>query len=247
MEKKKKSESFIIPATHFRNNSYSITEVKPVGSVQSQSSIISDKIEDDKNQVEEKKEQIVEKSNESKPINKQFEDNQIETTEIIKTEIIPTTNNQPLTTQPKVSAFSLAGLRAKKELEAKQTAHLSSIERLPTESFSETDLLLLWNKYAQRLSDTGKKLMSTYMLMNEPKVNGSTIILELPNQSTKEEFLSGSIELIGYLRGKLHNHDLVIEVLVNETVEKKICFYTRRQIRKIESYKSCHRCIEKDF
>ena len=221
---KKKSESFIIPATHFRNNSYSITEVKPVGSVQSQSSIISDKIEDDKNQVEEKKEQIVEKSNESKPINKQFEDNQIKTTEIIKTEIIPTTNNQPLTTQPKVSAFSLAGLRAKKELEAKQTAHLSSIERLPTESFSETDLLLLWNKYAQRLSDTGKKLMSTYMLMNEPKVNGSTIILELPNQSTKEEFLSGSIELIGYLRGKLHNHDLVIEVLVNETVEKKYAF-----------------------
>ena len=222
---KKKSESFIIPATHFRNNSYSITEVKPVGSVQSQSSIISDKIEDDKNQVEEKKEQIVEKSNESKPINKQFEDNQIETTETIKTEITPTTtNNQPLTTQPKVSAFSLAGLRAKKELEAKQTAHLSSIERLPTEAFSETDLLLLWNKYAQRLSDTGKKLMSTYMLMNEPKVNGSTILLELPNQSTKEEFLSGSIELIGYLRGKLHNHDLVIEVLVNETVEKKYAF-----------------------
>ena len=222
---KKKSESFIIPATHFRNNSYSITEVKPIGSVQSQSSIISNKIAEDKNQVEEKKEQIVEKSNESKPINKQFEDNQIETTETIKTEITPTTtNNQPLTTQPKVSAFSLAGLRAKKELEAKQTAHLSSIERLPTESFSETDLLLLWNKYAQRLSDTGKKLMSTYMLMNEPKVNGSTIILELPNQSTKEEFLSGSIELIGYLRGKLHNHDLVIEVLVNEAVEKKYAF-----------------------
>ncbi|WP_438965258.1 DNA polymerase III subunit gamma/tau [Flavobacterium sp.] len=221
---KKKPESFIIPATHFRNNSYSITEVKPIDSVQSQSSIISNKIAEGKNQVEEKKEQIVEESVESKSINKQFEDKQIETTETIKTEITPTTNNQPLTTQPKVSAFSLAGLRAKKELEAKQTAHLSSIERLPTESFSETDLLLLWNKYAQRLSDTGKKLMSTYMLMNEPKVNGSTILLELPNQSTKEEFLSGSIELIGYLRGKLHNHDLVIEVLVNETVEKKYAF-----------------------
>ena len=138
--------------------------------------------------------------------------------------IIPETLGQQLATKKPISALSLAGLRAKKELEAKQSQHLKHLGELPSENFTETDMLLLWNKFAQRMSDTGKMLLSTYMLMNEPILEGTTITLELPNESTKEEFLSGCVELIGYLRGKLHNHDIVINVKVNETVEKKYAF-----------------------
>ena len=46
----------------------------------------------------------------------------------------------------------------------------------------------------------------------------------------KEEFLSGSIELLGYLKGKLHNHDITIEVVVNETTENKYAFTPQREI-----------------
>ena len=204
---KKNSNAFIIPATHYRNNSYSITEVKPLAS--GNSSPVDKQLEDTTIPKLEVKEEITQKA------------------EIKKVDPAETStpDHKPLTTtQPKVSALSLAGLRAKKELEAKQSQHVKHLGELPTEDFSETDMLLLWNKYAQRLSDTGKKLMSTYMLMNEPKLKGTTITLELPNESTKEDFLSGSVELLGYLRGKLHNHDVVIEVKVNETVEKKYAF-----------------------
>ena len=82
-------------------------------------------------------------------------------------------------------------------------------------------MLLQWNKFAQKMTDAGKRLMATYMQMNDPSLNGTTITLELPNQSTKEEFLSGCHELIGYLRGKLHNHDITIDVRVNETLVLK--------------------------
>ncbi len=199
---KKKPNSFIIPATYFRNNSYSITEVKPVV----------------KEQIAESSEQILDKNPETKK--------PLETKEISETQQTETINNQQTTfnNQPKVSALSLAGLRAKKELEVKQSQHLKHLGELPTEKFTETDMLLQWNKFAQRMQDSGKMLMSTYMLMNEPVLDGSTITLELPNQSTKEEFLSGCVELLGYLRGKLHNHDIVIDVKVNETVEKKYAF-----------------------
>ncbi|MFC4739978.1 DNA polymerase III subunit gamma/tau [Flavobacterium ponti] len=199
---KKKPNSFIIPATYFRNNSYSITEVKPVL----------------KEQIVESSEQILDKNPETKK--------PLETKDISETQQTETINNQQTTfnNQPKVSALSLAGLRAKKELEAKQSQHLKHLGELPTEKFTETDMLLQWNKFAQRMQDSGKMLMSTYMLMNEPVLDGSTITLELPNQSTKEEFLSGCVELLGYLRGKLHNHDIVIDVKVNETVEKKYAF-----------------------
>ncbi|WP_339836916.1 DNA polymerase III subunit gamma/tau [uncultured Flavobacterium sp.] len=218
---KKKPNAFIIPATYFRNNSYSITET--ISSSQT-SSVVSEKVADD----------ILQKTEESVPSSissEQIAEKTIETPKTVEKKEIsepketPPTTSKPLTTaQPKVSALSLAGLRAKKELEAKQSQHLKHLGELPSEKFTETDMLLQWNKFAQRMSDTGKMLLSTYMLMNEPILNGTTITLELPNESTKEEFLSGCVELIGYLRGKLHNHDIVINVKVNETVEKKYAF-----------------------
>lgn len=227
---KKKSNAFIIPATHYRNSSYSITEVKPT--VNNQLQETNEQVVDDKVQKEEVKEQVI-------------QNNEVKNVESIENS---TVSNKPLTTtQPKVSALSLAGLRAKKELEAKQSQHLKHLGDLPTEDFTETDMLLLWNKYAQRLSDTGKKLMSTYMLMNEPQLSGTTITLELPNESTKEEFLSGCVELLGYLRGKLHNHDIVIDVKVNETVEKKYAFTPDDKYERLKNINPAIDLLRKTF
>ena len=220
---KKKPNAFIIPATHFRNNSYSIVEVKKVDS--SLSSVVSEQIVDNSNQSQftEKTPEINETLSTIETI-KTIESVEIKEIAEVKAPSINSNHQATNSNQPKVSALSLAGLRAKKELEAKQNQHLKHLGELPSESFSETDMLLQWNKFAQRMSDTGKMLLSTYMLMSEPVLEGSTITLELPNESTKEEFLSGCVELLGYLRGKLHNHDIVINVKVNETVEKKYAF-----------------------
>ncbi len=95
---------------------------------------------------------------------------------------------------------------------------------LPTEPFSETDMLMNWHKYAQRLSDKGHKIMESLLLINDPKLNGNTITHELPNEGSKIDFESEKLELLGYLRGKLHNHDVVIEVVVNEKLEIKRTF-----------------------
>ena len=209
---KKKPNAFIIPATHFRNNSYSITEVKPAVNIQSTV---------DTNQNADRNKQIVDKQVETK---KSTETSEIKENAEIKSSSATNLQQQINNNKPKVSALSLAGLRAKKELEAKQSQHLKHLGELPSEKFTETDMLLQWNKFAQRMQDSGKMLMSTYMLMNEPILDGTVITLELPNESTKEEFLSGCVELLGYLRGKLHNHDIVIDVKVNETVEKKYAF-----------------------
>ncbi|HAH54699.1 MAG TPA: DNA polymerase III [Flavobacterium sp.] len=85
-------------------------------------------------------------------------------------------------------------------------------------------MLLQWSKYAQRSGDKGHKIMESLLLIGDPKLEGTTITHELPNDSTKIEFESEKIELLGYLRGKLHNHDITIEVIVNEKVENKFAF-----------------------
>lgn len=104
---------------------------------------------------------------------------------------------------------------------------------LPTESFTETDMLLYWNKYAERLGDKGQKIMESLLLINDPKLDGTTIIHELPNEGSKIDFESELYSLLGYLRGHLHNHDITIQIVVNENVEKKFAFTTQDKYNRL--------------
>ncbi|MQP52316.1 DNA polymerase III subunit gamma/tau [Flavobacterium sp. LMO9] len=150
-------------------------------------------------------------------------------------------------TGTKVSALSLASVKAKKDLEAQQNQYQKHKEELPSEVFNETDMLLQWNKFAQKMTDAGKRLLATYMQMNDPTLNGTTITLELPNQSTKEEFLTGCHELIGYLRGKLHNHDITIEVIVNEATENKYAFTPQEKFERLKQINPTIELLRKTF
>jgi hypothetical protein len=143
----------------------------------------------------------------------------------------------------KISALSLSSIRQKRELEQMQKATQKHSDELPREPFTETDMLLNWNKFAQRLSDKGQKIMSTYMQINDPvlDVDGVTIKLELPNEGSKVDFDNNKIELLGYLRGKLHNHDIVIETHVNEVTSTRHAF---TPIEKFEKLKAINPAIE---
>ncbi len=123
-----------------------------------------------------------------------------------------------------VSALSLASIRAKRELAESIKKNVKDEVHLPTEPFTETDMLLQWTKFAQRLSDRGHKIMESLLLINDPKLEGTTIVHELPNEGSKIEFESGKHELVGYLRGKLHNHDIDIKVIVNENIDARKAF-----------------------
>jgi DNA polymerase-3 subunit gamma/tau len=92
---------------------------------------------------------------------------------------------------------------------------------MPTEDFTETEMLVQWNKYAQRLGDKGFKIMEALLLINDPTLDGTTITLELPNEGSKLDFESQINGLLGHLKGHLHNHDITIQVNVNEAIESK--------------------------
>lgn len=195
MEKKKKANSFIIPPTYYRNSSFSITEVKPI-------------VETPKNQLTNKvnlsgkelnKEQVSPEKKESKP----------ETTQDIG---------------PKVSSLSLSSIRVKKELEAQLKPEQKHHDELPVEPFTETEMLEQWLKYAQKLGNKGYKILESLMLINDPILEGTTIIHELPNESSKIDFEGEKHDLLGYLRGKLHNHTINLEIKLNETIETKKAF-----------------------
>jgi hypothetical protein len=83
---------------------------------------------------------------------------------------------------------------------------------------------LYWTKYANKLGEKGFKIMESLLTINDPVLNGAHITIELPNEGSKIDFESEKNGLLGYLRGHLHNHDITIEVIVNEAIENKFAF-----------------------
>jgi DNA polymerase III subunit gamma/tau len=225
--RKKKVESFIIPPTYFRNN-YSISEViekKAESSAQISEEILENK-EESSFQISEEIPKVEEKSS------------------IVDVPQPITYNPQPTTN---ISALSLASIKAKRELEQQNKLLVKETVHLPTETFTQTDMQLFWNKYAQRLSDKGHKIMESLLLLNDPRLEGTTIVHELPNEGSKIDFESEKVELLGYLRGHLHNHDITIEVLVNEAVENKFAFTPQDKYNRLNEINPSLELLRKTF
>jgi len=141
----------------------------------------------------------------------------------------------------------LASIRAKRELQESSKAAVKETVHLPTEPFSETDMLLYWNKYAQKLGDKGYKIMESLLLINDPVLKGTQITIELPNEGSKIDFESEKTALLGYLRSHLHNHDISIEVLVNESVENKFAFSPQDKFNRLNEINPTLDVLRKTF
>ena len=156
---------------------------------------------------------------------------------------IPTTS----TGEPKVSAFSLASIKQKKELAEAQKLVTKEVIQYPTEPFNETDMLLQWNKFAVKLEEKGQMIMHSLMLINDPKLDGAKITHELPNEGTRLEFERTKNEVLGYLRGMLHNHDIEIELVVNEKMENKRAFTPQDKFNRLNEINPNLELLRKTF
>lgn len=152
-----------------------------------------------------------------------------------------------LSNEPKVSAFSLSSIKQKKEFAEAQKFVVRETIQYPTEPFTETDMLLQWNKFAQKLEERGQMIMQSLMLINDPKLEGTKITHELPNEGTKIEFERTKNEVLGYLRGMLHNHDIEIELVVNEKMENKRAFTPQDKFNRMKEINPNIEFLRKTF
>lgn len=108
-------------------------------------------------------------------------------------------------------------------------------------------MLLHWNKYAQKLGDKGFKIMESLLLINDPVLNGTKITLELPNEGSKIDFESELNGLLGHLKSHLHNHEVTIEVIVNESVENKFAFTSQDKFNRLNEINPSLDVLRKTF
>ena len=228
-DNEKKKSDFIIPPTYYRNNSFSIQETTPKA-LKNTTQKVSIPIE--------KIEHVVQISDYTDANGKeQIPSDLTKTDEVIAVKITESNSHNlelnPNNGKQKVSTMSLASIRAKKELAGTLQNTSKESEQLPSEPFTQTEMIGQWLKYAKRMEDNGQHIIASLLTLNSPILEENTIIHELPNESSKIDFDKEKQEILGYIRGMLRNHNLTIEVKINETILEKKLYTTQDKYKRL--------------
>lgn len=166
-----------------------------------------------------------------------------------------TTAQQPVSV-PKISidnakkstsGLSLKSIRKKKEHQIKQLDVVIDEEDLPTEPVSQEALTDAWNDYASAISKKGEKILASILQMDKPKLKHTAIHLTYSNNTNKIELERAQFPLLAYLRKRLKNYDLHLEITVNEEIAKKYAFTPIEKYEKLKEKNPNIELLKKAF
>ncbi|HBL78584.1 MAG TPA: DNA polymerase III subunit gamma/tau, partial [Aequorivita sp.] len=87
----------------------------------------------------------------------------------------------------------------------------------------------------------------SHLTMGVPKLDGSVIHLEFPNQTIKTEVERAKYELLDFLREKLQNYEIDLDITVNETAEKRYAYTTREKFEKMKEKNPLIEKLRREF
>ena len=222
LNRKDNSHSFVIPPSYFSNENGEIKEL------------------------------IEEKTLVSEP-KKEYQEPE---KEVISKEITPESTRQIVEERPqivaernakRVSALSLKSIQKKQELKEEIAANKPQAKNLPTEVFSEKEMLEAWNKYSKKVEKQGKFNLLSHLTMGIPKLKEHTILLEFPNDTIKVEVERAKYDLLSFLKETLQNFDIDLEIIVNETVDKKYAYTPIEKYEKLKEKNPMIDLLRKEF
>ena len=238
---------FVIPPSYFKSEKFTSEKITSAGSIQPKpikkvetDSEVPEEIE--KNTINEPSEEISSKKqvseenvSEEKPTNGQPE-------KVIERPQILAERNAK-----KVSALSLKSIQKKQEIKQELVANQPDAENLPSNDFSEEEMQAAWTEYTANVESDGKYNLLSHLTMGVPKLDGAIIHLEFPNQTIKTEVERAKYELLGFLREKLQNYDIDLDITVNETAEKRYAYTTREKFEKMKEKNPLIEKLRREF
>jgi DNA polymerase-3 subunit gamma/tau len=131
------------------------------------------------------------------------------------------------------SGLSLSSIRAKKEHLIKQMDVIVDEENLPKEDFTEEALINVWNTFVKKIEADGKRNLASILSIDTPKLKGTTIHLEFPNQTNKLEVERQQYDLLSFIRKSLNNFDINLSITINDIMEKQYVYTPRDKFEKL--------------
>ncbi|MEP2279249.1 DNA polymerase III subunit gamma/tau [Maribacter sp.] len=143
---------------------------------------------------------------------------------------------KPIINRPtkRVSGLSISSLNAKKQHELNKIEVVIDENNLPKDPFTEDELRKHWADFIEIIDKKGQKILASNLHSDIPKLKeGFAIHLELPNGTMKKEIEREQFELMEYLRAKLNNHFVHLNITVNETTSTKFAFTPEEKYQKL--------------
>ncbi|WP_179353547.1 DNA polymerase III subunit gamma/tau [Winogradskyella vidalii] len=132
------------------------------------------------------------------------------------------------------SGLSLKSIREKKEHQLRQMDVVIDEDDLPKEPVTQEALDKAWQSYTAKMNKKGEKIMASILQMDQPKLKGTTIHLTYSNNTNKIELQRAEFPLMAFLKKKLLNYDLTLDITVNEEVAKKYAFTPLEKYEKLK-------------
>ncbi|GAA3789755.1 hypothetical protein GCM10022271_22700 [Corallibacter vietnamensis] len=147
----------------------------------------------------------------------------------------------------RTSGLSLKSIKAKKAHQIKQMDVVIDEEDLPTDDFSEEQLIKAWSTFVKSIEKRGQYNLASILSIDTPKVQGTTIHLEFPNATNKVEVERQQHDLLMFIRKELNNYDIHLSITVNETLEKKYAYTTMEKFEKLKEKNPLIDTLRKTF
>ncbi|WP_299111558.1 DNA polymerase III subunit gamma/tau [uncultured Winogradskyella sp.] len=171
------------------------------------------------------------------PENKTISEEQIKPKETVATVAEPVINIPKISiNKPKssTSGLSLKSIREKKEHQLRQMDVVIDEDDLPKEAVTQEALDEAWKIYTAQMDKKGEKIMASILQMDQPKLKGTTIYLTYSNNTNKIELERAEFPLMAFLKKKLLNYDLKLDITVNEEIAKKYAFTPLEKYEKLK-------------
>ncbi|WP_159023193.1 DNA polymerase III subunit gamma/tau [Formosa sp. L2A11] len=134
----------------------------------------------------------------------------------------------------RTSGLSLKSIRAKKEHEIKQNEVVYDEVNLPTDDFTEEDMQTAWKDFVSVLEAEGKHNLASILSIDTPKLKGkTTMTVVYPNQTNKVEVERSQFHLMSFIRKRLNNFEVSLDIKINEEKEKQYAYTPREKFEKM--------------
>lgn len=148
----------------------------------------------------------------------------------------------------RVSGLSISSLKAKKQHELNKIEVVIDEDALPKTPFTQETLVQHWNDFVNQIDAKGQKILASNLSVDIPKLKNEVIIcIEMPNDTMKKEIERENYELMEYLRAKLHNHFIQLQITVNEKSAKKFAFTPEEKYEKLREKNPAIDLLRKEF
>lgn len=135
--------------------------------------------------------------------------------------------------QRRASAFSLKSVHQKKTETNK--VEEENFDNHPKDDFTQEKLEEVWNSYHKKLIKKGKKSIAAIIAADKPELKSEfEIRFTLPNKLMEDQFKQGKPKLLKHLRESLNNYGIQLNVILNETVEKKFAYTPQEKYNKLK-------------